>query len=110
MSHILPCLAFIPMDSHLLFEATLDTQSSYVPLPNTAPYGDSRRFTEIHGFIFRIRVGALHLQWLLFVGTLASTIAAFLLTWINVAQGTNFPGQLQRPLVTDVFYFISSAI
>jgi hypothetical protein len=44
------------------------------------------------------------------VGTLTSTVAAFLLTWINVAKGTNFPGQLQRPLVTDIFYFISSAI
>lgn len=55
-------------------------------------------------------VGAWKLQWLLFVGTLTSTVAAFLLTWINVAKGTNFPGQLQRPLVTDIFYFISSAI
>lgn len=53
-------------------------------------------------------VGARTLAWLLALGTLTSTIAAFLLTWINVANGTNFPGQLKRPLVTDIFYFISS--
>ena len=54
--------------------------------------------------------GARGLTWLLFVGTFTSTVAAFFLTWMNVAMGTNFPGQLERPLVTDIFYFIAAAI
>eukprot|EP00435_Cladocopium_sp_Y103_P047936 s1335_g14.t1 len=55
-------------------------------------------------------VGAWRLMWLLFVGIFTSTTAAFFLIWMNVAKGTNFPGQLERPLVTDIFYFISSGV